>query len=370
MISWREISYVLLLLGCISCNRSDDTQPEEEVENNPVSLEFPLHFGSQIYDIPSDNPLTEKGIELGRALFYEKMLSRDYSISCGSCHQQKFAFSDGLATAVGVDGRVVPRNTQALSNMVFHNSFFWDGRAATLEEQALGPIESSLEMDLSLDEMVDRLNASEEYKKKFKIAFDADEISSELVAKAIAQFERTLISANSRYDRYKLGQERFSQLERDGEILFYTHPVAGQLRGGNCGDCHTGILQTDHLFHNTGLDSVMVDEGRFAVSGLDIDRGSFKTISLRNIALTAPYMHDGRFNTLREVLENYNEHVYEVKYLDPLMDGISNDSLEAGEPLRLGLTEYEIEAILAFLETLTDEGFITDERFSDPNVSN
>lgn len=338
----------------------------EETNTNPSSYVFdaPVLYGSPKH-LSEDNPLTIEGIDLGRHLFYDPILSIDYSLSCSSCHNQKFGFSDTAKLSKGVNGQRTDRHSMAISNTAWQNAFFWDGRVATLEEQALKPIQHPKEMGLALNELVKRLKASEMYVKKFQCAFPGQEIDSINVAKAIAQFEQTLVSSNSRYDQYKLGLLSATAQEKRGERLFFTHPEeASGIRGGNCGDCHSGTLTFSNNFANNGLDEVSTDKGRENVTGSSNDRGKFKIVSLRNIEVTGPYMHDGRFSTLEDVLDHYNEHIQSSQYLDKQILDASNNPPPFNTSL--GLMAQEKADIVAFLKMLTDKQFLENEKFSSP----
>lgn len=359
MVNSYHIVFLIITALLVGACNDDDTPGVPTTENYDITI--PSYLGN-LPDSPEDNPLTKNGVALGRMLFYEKMLSRDTSVSCGSCHKQEFGFSDGLAFSNGIDDQVVDRNSMAISNTLWQQFFFWDGRAATLEEQVLMPIENPKEMDLDPLVAVSRLQATSNYPCLFASAFGSDSITTDNLAKAIAQFERTLVSTNSRYDRFKMGTETFTESEQLGEQLFYIHPEAGKVRGANCGDCHASFLQMDALFHNNGLDANPDDKGLGKVTFDPNDFGKFKTPSLRNIELTGPYMHDGRFETLEEVLDHYNEHVKSGTTTDPLLFA-SNEENAAPE---LRLTEDEKSAILDFLHTLTDNDFVTNPSFSDP----
>ncbi|MFT7163035.1 MAG: cytochrome c peroxidase [Bacteroidia bacterium] len=359
---------VILLFSILLINCGSD--PESISEPTPFNLELPFYFNDD-YEFPDDNPLTVEGVALGRMLFYEKKLSRDNSISCGSCHQQGKAFTDGMAFSTGIDGQQTTISAMSLVNMPWSSHFFWDGRSQSLEEQALEPIENPVEMDQSLEETVAKLQDTEPYPDSFFKAFGTTTITSKNIANALAQFQRTLISANSKYDQHLLGNDVLTEKEKLGMELFFTHPEPS-LRGGNCGDCHVNILTSGvndgfDGFKNNGLDDENgLQEGLAAVTGLPSDRGKFKIPSLRNIALSAPYMHDGRFPTLEEVLDHYNEHINRSETLDPLILEASNESIVPGQDIKLHLTEDEKEAIISFLHTLTDDEFINNEDFSDP----
>jgi cytochrome c peroxidase len=366
--SWFQFNRTLVWWMAVSmaftCCKKDDAVIIPEDETGPYELVTPRNFGD--YIIPADNPLTKEGVALGRMLFYERRLSNNNTISCASCHQQQKAFTDGKALSPGSEGILGKRSTMSLANLLWAKRFFWDGRATTLEQQALIPIQDRVEMHQTLEQSVAKLQQTSEYPAKFKQVFGSETITAENIAKALAQFERTLVSADSKYDQYLAKKYQPTPQELRGEALFITHPIAGSLRGGNCGDCHGGFLTTLGNFHNNGLDADFVDIGLEGTTAKETDRGKFKAPTLRNIALTAPYMHDGRFQSLEEVLNHYNEHVKMSATLDPLIIQASNETSTPGAPIQLFLSEQEKKDIIAFLHMLTDSTFITDSRFSDP----
>jgi cytochrome c peroxidase len=329
----------------------------------PDTIIKPYQFGP--YSIPSSNPQTKEGFVLGRKLFYEKNLSLDNSISCASCHLQTLAFTDGKAKSMGFANRIGFRNAMSLANLVWQDStFFWDGRAKSLEDQIHFPISDSLEMNTNLDAVALKLQSTDTYPHLFFAAFGTTSITGILITKALAQFERKLVSNNSRYDKSLTGKYTLTAQEQNGKNLFYTHPIASlKLRGGNCSDCHAGVRQTDIQFRNNGLDNIFLDNGRGNITQKTTDMGKFRVPTLRNIALTAPYMHDGRFTTLEEVLDHYNEHITKSTGLDNLISTASNNLSGIG----LGLTSQEKKDIISFLKTLTDSTFITNPDFSNPN---
>lgn len=331
----------------------------------PYPLVYPANFGGRI-NVPPNNPTTTAGVQLGRMLFYEKRLSADNSLSCAGCHQQQLAFTDGKAFSTGVDKSFTSRNSMALVNLLWVRNFFWDGRSASLEDQAVFPMTNPHEMGQSLDESVRKLAQTTHYPVLFKKAFGSEVIDADKIKKALAQFERTLISADSPYDRYLAGTYQPTAQELRGMALFMDAPAPGRgLRGANCGHCHGGPKTYKELFHNNGLDTEPKDIGREAISQQTADKGRFRVPTLRNIALTAPYMHDGRFRTLAEVLEHYNEHIQESPTLSSFIRGVSNE--KGGKTLLLNQTEKA--DILAFLSMLTDTTFINNPAFSDPNKS-
>jgi len=336
--------------------------------------EFSAPFNFGLFETPDDNPMTVEGIELGRKLFYEPRLSRDATISCASCHQQSKAFTDGEIVGIGIDGQKGDRSTMSIVNLLWSTQhMFWDGRAASIEDQVLQPIANPKEMDLPIDEAVARLNQISEYRQEFKIAFGVRKIRDDHVAKALAQFVRSLVSQDSKYDKFLNGELQLSDNELAGMQSFFTHPDPSVgLRGSNCGDCHRNFL-TDGFkdayegFANNGINNEdHLERGLFDVTGNPLDRGKFKVPSLRNIALTAPYMHDGRFGTLEEVLDHYNEHIRESTTLDLLISSASNEPRTSEDPIALKLTEEEKKNIIAFMHTLTDSTYITNEDYANP----
>lgn len=367
---------VLLLFVCACRSKEEAVIPTSEIWNvnspQPYELKIPEKFSKNI-TIPANNPLTVQGVELGRMLFYEKRLSGNNTMSCASCHKQEKAFTDDRRFSIGIKNIAGTKNSMSLANLLWTNHFFWDGRAASLEEQALIPIQDPIELHQSLAEAVQKLQETEIYPPKFRLVFGSEKITAENIAKAIAQFERTLISANSKYDKYLRDEYKATDLELQGIELFFTHPIPqANLRGGNCGDCHLQITTSGDRngfrgFHNNGLDTDQrLNIGLQAVTRNPADRGKFKAPTLRNIALTAPYMHDGRFSRLEEVLDHYDQHVRMSETLDPLIREASNEPFPSPSEPKLYLTAKEKQAILAFLQMLTDEEFIKNPQFKNP----
>ncbi len=366
--------FVLLLLIHSSCRRDETPDPNSPDTSlcessqhaaTPYELEIPYFFPDPI--IPADNPMTEEGVALGRHLFWDKQLSRNNAVSCGSCHIPQAAFSDNAQFSVGLFGEETDRNSMALVNLAWNNgAFFWDGRAHTLEEQILEPIEHPIEMDLTWHEAVERIEADAQYQDMFTAAFGTACVDSVRMTRALAQFIRTMVSHRSKFDKARYyGEALLTPEENRGLQLFLAEGgdpnfVAGGQGGGDCFHCHGGdlILFTDNIFRNNGLDTEFSDLGRGAVTGNNWDNGLFRTPTLRNIALTAPYMHDGRFNTLMEVIDHYDFGGHPSSTLDPLMklQGIG-----------LSLTPQDKADLVAFLETLTDYEFVENEAFHDPH---
>ena len=302
----------------------------------PAQEEFTLTYptGLRKMRIPRDNPLTAEKVSLGKQLYFDKRLSSDNTISCASCHDPKKGWSNGEAFATGVDGQVGGRSAPTIINSGYSYFQFWDGRAVQLEGQALGPIQNPIEMNLSLDDMVARLNSIDGYRSQFQSVFGTD-ATADGVAKAIASFERTILSGNAPYDRYKAGDETaLSAAAARGMALYFNK--------AHCSACHGGHNFSDAAFHNIGVGydadaGSFKDEGRFASSGMEGDRGAFRTPTLRDIRHSAPYMHDGSLKTLKEVVAFYNK------------GGEPNAQLDE-EIFPLKLTEQEQQDLVQFLK--------------------
>lgn len=308
-----------------------------------------------------DNPVSVEGAELGRYLFYDPILSKDKTISCATCHKQENAFSDSPNTfSKGIDGALQKRNTPPLFNLAWYPAFFWDGRATTLEEQVFFPVRDHAEMNLDWKIAEDRLNKSKFYRKKFYDVFLINTIDSIHIAKAIAQFERTLISNNSKFDRVLRREDKLTSAEFRGFEIVNDQSMA------DCLHCHTTdahALGTSRKFSNNGLDTAStiygyLDPGKGAISSLSKEYGTFKIPSIRNVAVTAPYMHDGRFKTLREVIDFYSEGLHPSVNIDPKMTRITTRGVQLSESDKICLEE--------FLHTLTDSVFLTNPEFSNP----
>lgn len=360
---------IALLIGSAGCRKEEQSvattgtrMPHLPTTAYSYALpEAPAHFSVQLQQTAAANlaihPITDAGAALGRVLFYERELSASRTISCGSCHQQENGFADALVRSHGHSGILSRRNSMHLVNQVYSRRQFWDLRAATLEEQVLLPVQDAVEMGLTLEESTERLRAMPYYPSLFAEAFGNDSITIDRMALALAQFVRSIVSYNTRYDAGEAnGFVDYTPLESDGRLLFYN----GTTR---CNQCHMAANFNNQDARNTGLDLQYMDNGRGEVTGNTEDQGRFKIPSLRNVALTAPYMHDGRFSNLDEVVEHYNSGIQQHPNLD---DRLTVDGIIGGEPLRLGLNAHEKQALVAFLQTLTDEPLIADPRYSDP----
>lgn len=311
--------------------------------------------------VSSHNPTTIEGSKLGRYLFYDSILSLDNSISCASCHRQEYAFSDSPnAFSKGFNGTILNRNTPALFNLAWYESLFWDGRAVSIEDQVFFPVRDHQEMHLNWEIAVKRIQKKPFYRQLFKEAFGISKIDSTHVAYAIAQFERTLLSYNSKYDKATQGVTILSADEYAGFVLM------NDMTKGDCLHCHTtdgNGLGTTGKFSNNGLVNAKrvsdyFDSGRGAVSRKENEIGQFKIPSLRNVALTAPYMHNGKFKSLEEVLDFYSEKVNNCVNIDSKMTAAHQGGVK--------LTTEEKRKIICFLNALTDSSFITNIEFSNP----
>lgn len=359
-----------------ACTRDDEqgSQTPELPSNNtpfaptPYQMRLPLGWPTMV--MPTDNPLTEEGVELGRKLFYDPILSLDNSISCASCHKQEFAFSDNKKFSIGINGQLSERNSMPIFNLGWVQNFapvvngkalrfFWDGSAATLEEQVLFPIINPIEMGETLPNVIRKLNEHATYPQLFKRAFGADSITTTHLAKAISQFERTIISSGAKIDRYFFNPETgrrfdttvFTEQERRGMLVFNTEEK------GDCFHCHnvSSPFSSNFNLHNNGHRSS--DEGLKRVTGNAEDIGKFRTPSLRNLIYTAPYMHDGSIASLEEVVEHYNSGV---------VRSFPTDALYLKHLDGLKLTEQEKADLVAFLKTMSDPTIITNPKFSKP----
>ena len=323
-----------LLIGFSSPLMSWAALPGEE------DWEAPLGLDGDFVVIPKDNPLTKEKIELGKLLFFDKRLSKNNTIACGSCHLPSQAFTDGQPVSTGIHRLQGGRSAPASVNRLFSSAQFWDGRAATLEDQSTGPFVSPVEHGFANhDELVAKLNNFEGYKALFQQVFQGP-ITKERVGQAIASFQRTIISGNSPYDRFDYGGEEgaISPAAQRGLKLF--------LKKARCTRCHSGFNFTDEKFHNLGIDwdTDHIDLGRFTVTKNAEDIGAFKTPTLREISRTAPYMHDGRFATLRQVVDFYTR------------GGIRNPHQD-NTIIPLKLSDSEKEDLVEFLQSLSGEGW-------------
>jgi len=354
--------FILLLFACDKENRptitlnppTSNARDLSDIPYNPVAVELPDVFPLPVMDIPADNPLTEAGVELGRFLFFDPILSGNEKMACADCHFPQNGFTDNLAVSKGTEGIAGLRSSMSLVNAgYFTRGLFWDGRIQTLEEQALLPVEDVNELHNDWESVIEKMQVHDDYPTRFRKAFginNTEEITKELAGKAIAQFERSLLSFNSKYDKVVRKEEFFEEDELMGFELFIDDP--NDLPDAECGHCHNPPLFTVNQYFNNGIDSIgnledFKDKGLGAITNNRFDNGKFRAPSLRNIALTAPYMHDGRFQTLEEVIDHYNEGAHFADNIDPLINTKS-----------LGLSEEHKKALVAFLHALTDTSFV------------
>lgn len=352
-------------IGSLECDLTDIVY-----NPTPYTIVKPAHF-PQI-PIPADNPMTLEGVQLGRRLFYDPILSGDSSMSCSSCHLPQGSFTDNKAVSTGIDGIAGRRSSMSLLNIAYAtNGLFWDGRAKTLEEQALLPVEDPIELHTMWPNVVEKLQQHPTYPGLFRQAFginSCQQITKEMVVKAIAQFERILISSGtSKYDRFVTGEIELEDEELFGKKMYFDEGQSSGLPDAQCFHCHGGITLSGNNFFNNGLDSVaslndFSDKGLFATTGKESDKGKFRAPTLRNITLTAPYMHDGRFQTLEEVMVQYNDNGFGVSNEDPFVQQIG---FPVGNQYP-GLTAAQTSYILAFLHTLTDTTFINNPDIQNP----
>ncbi len=388
------LTYTLLslfLMNLWSCGNNNDDD-DTGFQATPYTLEIPKGFPTQL-NIPEDNPLTVEGIELGRYLFYDGRLSgRDHPdslMSCGTCHLQEYAFEIGVNHPVftsgkphGLTGIETPHAMLPLINLVWnHEGYSWNGSVhesnpnlgsagygvpahpdyhlRNLESMVWLAMHAPHEINGSVDKSVAMIASLDMYKPLFKAAFGDETVTYDRISKAIAQFVRTLVSSNSKFDRVLRGEEQFSSAERNGLILFTTES------GADCFHCHGtsgNPLMTTHLFYNNALDSVFNDpRDRYAYTGIPSDKGAYKATTLRNIAFTGPYMHDGRFRTLDEVIDFYSEGLVYSQYAHPLMHKLEHPYGQGAE-----LNAQQKADLKAFLETLNDYDLITNPDYSDP----
>jgi len=356
-------------------NENDNSQARLNLPDTPfdyvsyADTNLPQHFTTGPQSVssqdntPANNPITNTGATLGRVLFYDNALSINDAVSCASCHQQNTGFSDDDTLSEGFQDGLTARHSMSLANNRFYESghFFWDERADTLEDQVLMPIQDDVEMGMTLDALVIKLAQLDDYPELFSDAFGSDEITAERISLALAQFTRAMVSYQSPYDDALATatssaidnndlSHALSTNEEAGRLLFELSPPQG---GFGCGGCHETVAQVTDRPHNIGLDLTTLDEGA--------GNGAFKVPSLRNIGLSAPYMHDGRFDTLAEVIEHYNRGVQNHPNLAQALRHPTT-----GLPARLNMRNSEKQQLEAFLHTLTDSVFISSELFSDP----
>lgn len=340
------ILYSLLFTLIFSCKKDPEiTRPVNNGSNNDYAPVVPTGWPNPAYDF-SGNEVTYDKFTLGRYLFYEPMLSEDTTVSCGSCHMQTFGFTNGPSHAVshGVHNLVGKRNSPALFNLTWQPKIMWDGGVNNLENQPIGPIQNPIEMNLAFNDAITRIAASAKFKTLFKNAYGDTVVTSQRFLKSLAQFMGLMVSYNSKYDKVKNGDETFTASENNGYAVFKN----------KCSVCHAEPLFSDYTFRNNGLPvNSYQDSGRYRITLDPNDIFKFKTPSLRNLGSSAPYMHDGRFSTLSQVLNHYQTGISSTINLDPLLSG------------GISLTAQKKNDLLNFLSTLNDNSFLTDSRFKE-----
>jgi cytochrome c peroxidase len=396
---FKLLIVLFITLTIVSCVNDDeviegysDIYSLPEIPYNYSDPNFPDTFTPYVLgfdNTPTDNPITDDGVTLGRVLFYDKKMSINNTISCASCHKQERGFSDDVPKSLGFDGAHTFRNSMGFANAGFYaaENFFWDHRASTLEDQVLMPIQDEVEMGMTMENLVEKLKTLDYYQPLFENAFGSTDVSTDLISKALAQFIRSIYSYNTKYDQgieitndIFIDFPNFTAEENLGKDIFN-----GKLTPDAIGTCITCHMPNNVPLHfdqpipenanqvifsgaeedNVGLDiDINVeDNGVGVILGIESLYGHFKTPSLRNIELTGPYMHDGRLETLEDVVEHYSTGVLAHPYLSAhMMNG-------EGEPRHLDLTTEESAALVAFMKTLTDYELISDEKFSDPFVN-
>jgi cytochrome c peroxidase len=339
------LSFIALVIICVGFIQDE----ESKMISNRVEFKVPKGWPKPVYDF-SKNPLTEAGIALGKALFYEVQLSKDGTISCGSCHQQFGAFNSyDHPLSHGIENALTTRNAPALFNLAWQKEFMWDGGINHLDLQPLAPITAHNEMGESIENVLVKLKQNKQYKKQFKAAFGDETINTQRLGKALSQFLLTMVSSNSKYDRVMRGEDQFVLSEQLGYTIFKT----------KCIQCHTEPLFTDFSYRNIGmpLEPFLNDLGRMTITNNPTDSLKFRVPSLRNVSVSFPYGHDGRFFSIINVFEHYRNNLQVGPTTDPLLKN------------KLPLSNYEIGQLRAFLLTLTDSVFLKDPQFSEPGRS-
>lgn len=359
----------MALVGCRPDKEVEEVIPPAEVRYPDLPLKrydyttifWPAHFDmdglGSMGGEPDVNPTTDAGATLGRVLFYDKNLSINRTISCGSCHQQQHGFADPNPKSLGHGGGLTGRNASHIVNMVFGERFFWDGRSVTLEDQVLMPIQDNIEMGLTLSQLVERVQGLPYYPALFEEAFGSNQVTAQRIARALAQFVRSIVSYQTRFDEAVANDfTSFVPVEWEGKSIFFNTDT-------KCDQCHSTANFFSNDLMNDGLDVDYADEGLGFLTNNAADNGKFKVPSLRNIMVTAPYMHDGRFATIDEVIAHYSTGVQPHPNLDMRL---TLEGVTGGTPAHQGFSESQAAALKAFLATLTDEAMINDPKFSDP----
>lgn len=361
----RGFVVILIILLSIGCRKDTPVKPVPEtplkdIEYDPsfLSLDTPDYFPQ--FEQPDNNKMTEEGVELGRFLFYDKGFSRDKTVSCATCHLPQGSFTDNLVKSVGIDGRTTGRSSMNLINVGFtYSGLFWDGRSPNLEEQAIHPIMDEKEMDNTWQNVVTHVQSSARYPKMFRKAFgitQKEDINRDLITKALAQFQRSIVSYESKFDKFLKGETILTDDELYGYNMYIDEDPS--IPDAECHHCHSLPFGTSNAFFNNGLQEAatlldFADKGRGKFTKDKLDNGKFRAPTIRNWKYSAPYMHNGSLATIDDVIEHYASGGKNSPNKDPLLNNIK-------------LTEYDKSALKAFLETLNDEASIKKEAYQDP----
>lgn len=376
---WLPALTALFLIGCQKSTASTEDPTNTVAYQAPQLPATPFNYANPTLpnflttppiqgqiNTPANNPITDRGATLGRVLFYDVLLSANNKVSCASCHMQAFSFSDTAQLSLGFNGGLTDRNSMSLVNTRYYPNgrFFWDERAASAEAQASGPITHPVEMGMSMPGLVNKLKGVDYYPALFEDAFGSSEIDSARIVRALAQFVRSIVSYQSKYD---VGRAAFPPNQNPAQVNFPNFTAQeNQGKGiffgpGRCAGCHgTETFSSPPVATNNGLDNPFIDNGVGAALNNPQQNGAFKVPSIKNVALSFPYMHDGRFQTLEQVVEHYNSQVKPHPNLSPILRNPD------GSPRRLNLSADQKAALVAFLHTLTDNAVATDEKFSNP----
>ncbi len=348
LIMIRLAVFLSILCGFItSCKKKTATISNVTANSENIRFSVPSNFPNAIYTFDS-NEVTNLRFRLGKLLFYDPILSLDSSISCSSCHAQSHGFADhNIPLSKGVGGQFGKRNAPPIFNAAWMPTFFWDGRVHRLDDFSMGPITNPIEMSETSEHVIYKLNRNPYYRKQFKLAYNIDSVTELTLRKALSQYMALVISSNSKYDQFMAGKVNFSTSEQNGFALFKV----------NCSSCHLPPLFTDYTFRNNGIDSIYTDFGRAEYSKNNIDKGNFKVPTLRNVELTYPYMHDGRFFTLMDVINHYSGGIKKSSQLDTSINS------------NLQLSATEKKDLYKFLLTLTDYSMLSDTLISAPKNS-
>jgi len=331
----KRLPLLIILLAVLSCRK-------ENTADNSLSPAYPDYFPAPVYQF-NNNTVNKDRFELGKKLFFDPILSLDSTISCAKCHAQVHAFADhNVSLSAGINGLMGTRNSPSITNMIWSPTFMWDGGVNHIEVFSVAPITNHVEMGESMLSVIRKLNSITAYRTAFKKAYNIDEITDQAMLRALTAYMSMIISAGSKYDEYRQGKTSLSASELDGLSLFRQ----------KCAGCHSEPLFTDYSYKNNGLDSVFNDLGRETITNNSNDRGKFKVPSLRNVELTYPYMHDGRFWSLREVLDHYSNGI------------VISPSLDASLQHSIPMTIQEKESIIEFLKTLSDWNLVSDQMFN------